>query len=391
MKQQTIWIMTGESSGDFYGAEIAKAIFKQRPGTIICGMGSHHMRDAGVDLFVDSSELGVMGFIEVFALLGTFVRLYFDCIRRAKEERPDIVLMIDYPGFNMRLGKQLAKLGIPVVWYISPQVWAWRKSNIPKFAAFCKRMMVIFPFEPDVWKNSGLDVIFTGHPLIEIVKQRTDSTLQRDPNRLLILPGSRHGETSRLLVPFLQTALILHRRHPALKFAIATPREKVFNDVQAIVAEFRKNHPELNELTLEISCHDTARQQQLCIAGLAASGTVTVESAIADLPLVSAYRLNPVTFVLAVILIRKLFRNAFTMVNIILNRKTFEEFLQMQVRPQALANAVDRILPGGSRREEVMRDMAELRRELTCGSESATVNAANALLEVLDKTTTSPA
>ena len=380
-----VWIMSGESSGDLYGARIAQEVMKQCPGAVVRGMGGHRMREAGVDLFVDSSELGVVGFIEVLEKIGTFIRIFFQCIELAKKERPDVVMVIDNPGFNIRLAKQLWKLGIPVVWFVSPQVWVWRKSNIPRIAKYCRKLVVIFPFEEEVWAGSGLETHFGGHPLIEIVRERTDPALKRDPNHVLILPGSRGSETSRLLEPFLKTVLILHKRHPELYFTISLPREKTYQDVLKGLDEFTRKHPEMQDVRIEVKCGDTPRAVQVCTAGLAASGTVTVECAIAGLPLVVAYRLNYITFIFAILIIRKLFRNAFTMVDIILNRKAFEEFLQFQVRPAVLAAAMERILPGGSRRAEVERDMEELRRMLAPGSENATANAARYLLSTIER------
>lgn len=384
-RSRVVWIMAGESSGDLYGAKIAEELKRREPGIVVRGMGGVKMKEAGVDCFIDSSELGVVGLFEVLASIGTFIRLLFDCVRRARKERPDVVLMVDYPGFNIRLAKRLWKLGIPVVWYISPQVWAWRKSNIPKYARYCRKMIVIFPFEPEVWAGSGLDVEFAGHPLIEVVRERTDPAIRRDPDKLLMMPGSRKSETSRLLFPFLETALLLKRRHPEMKFEIAAPRERTWKNVMDGIEAFAEKRPEIRDLNLEVLCGQTARAMQECGTGLAASGTVTVESAIAGLPLVVAYRLHPLTFLLARLIIRKLFRNAFTMVNIILNRTVFEEFLQFQVVPADLADAVERILPGGPRRKQVEADMEEMKRELSCGSENAASNAARMILETIPK------
>lgn len=306
-------------------------------------------------------------------------------IREAKAKRPDVVLMVDYPGFNIRFAKRLWKMNIPVVWYISPQVWVWRKSNIPKYATYCKKLIVIFPFEPEVWKDSGLDTEFAGHPLMEVVQSRWNPEIQRDPDRILVLPGSRGSETSRLVEPFMHTVCILKQRNPRLKFAIAVPRQRTYDDVVMRIRQFREKNPDLVLPEIDISIGTTARWMQEASAGLAASGTVTVESAISDLPLVVAYRLNPLTFLLGRIIIRKLFRGFFTMVNIILDKKVFEEFLQKEVVPSRLADAVEAILPGGPRREDVMTDMQKMREALSCGAENATYNAARIILEVVEK------
>lgn len=383
-KDTLIWIMAGESSGDLYGARIASELRRISPGVRIAGMGGVEMRKAGVDILVDSSELGVVGLIEVLGNLFTFIRILLFFTREAARQRPDAVVMVDYPGFNIRFAKRLWKLGIPVIWYISPQVWVWRKSNIPKLAKYCRKLLVIFPFEPEVWKGSGLDTEFAGHPLVEIVRERTDPSIRRDPERILLLPGSRKSETSRLMESFLETALLLQQRHPNLKFAISAPRKKTYEDILSLRDQFLRKHPGTVLPKMEISWGQTARWMQEASCGLAASGTVTVESAIAGLPLVVAYRLNPLTFLLARCIIGKLFRGFFTMVNIILNRKVFEEFLQFQVTPENLADAVERILPGGSRRLEVEKDMLEMTNALSCGSENATSRSAALILKTIE-------
>ena len=153
-----IWLIAGESSGDLYGAKLAEDLKRLAPETEIAGMGGARMRNAGVRLLVDSTELGVVGIIEVVGILFKILSILRFLVKKAEEERPDAVVLIDYPGFNIRFAKQLKKRGIPVIWYISPQVWVWRKSNIPKLASYCTKMMVIFPFETEVYRGSGLDV-----------------------------------------------------------------------------------------------------------------------------------------------------------------------------------------------------------------------------------------
>ncbi|MBP5183144.1 MAG: lipid-A-disaccharide synthase, partial [Lentisphaeria bacterium] len=262
-KSPLVWIIAGEASGDLYGAQLARDIREKDPSSSIAGMGGVKMREAGVDILVDSSELGVIGVVEVLGMLFRFISIMRFLVRKAKEDRPDVVVLIDYPGFNIRLARRLSKAGIKVLWYISPQVWAWRKSNISKLARYCRKLICIFPFEVDVYEGSGLEVEFVGHPLLEVVEKRRDESITRDKNLFLLLPGSRRSETKRLLYPMLEAAELLHEKHPEMRFVISTPREKVLSDVEKDLAEYRKKHPSF-DLPLAVECGKTAFYMQKC-------------------------------------------------------------------------------------------------------------------------------
>lgn len=380
-KAYKVWIFAGEASGDIYGARLANEIRRHMAGReiTIAGMCGPEMKKAGVEVLVDSSELGVVGLFEIGMMIFKFIKIFRYLEKLALSEKPDVVILVDYPGFNIRFAKSMYKKNIPVIWYISPQVWAWRKSNIPKLATFCKKMFLIFPFEPDVYKGTGLETVFVGHPLVEIVKERTDPALKRDENLLLLLPGSRTGEVTRLLVPMLEAATLLKKRKPALKFALSAPSLKIFNIANDIYHKFKVEHSDAPEI--EITNGKTSYWMQIASTGIAASGTVTVECAIAGLPLVVAYKLNPMTFLLARIVIKRLFRGFFTMVNIIGNKRIFEEFLQDEVRGNILADAAEKILPDGCRRKEVETDIKNVVNSLTVDSAGASRKAA---LECLD-------
>jgi lipid-A-disaccharide synthase len=377
--QRTVWIIAGETSGDLYGAWLARELRALSPGIRIVGMGAAEMRAAGVEILVDSTELGVVGAVEIVSQIGTFIRIFLGMVARAVRERPAAVVLIDYPGFNIRFARKMHEHGIPVIWYISPQVWAWRKSNIPKLAKYCRKMLLIFPFEPETYAGTGLDAEFVGHPLVDLVRNRADSGLVRDPNLVLLLPGSRRSEIHRLLRPMLDAATELSRRHPELRFVIAAPREKIRREIEATLQGFCESG---TAPKIEIDCGRTGYWMQVASTGLAASGTVTVECAIAGLPLVSIYRLNPITYFGAGLVIT-LFRGFFTMVNIIADRMVFEEYVQDFVRADHLVPAVERILPGGERREQVLRDMAFVTQHLTGGRENVCRNAAVACLRLL--------
>jgi lipid-A-disaccharide synthase len=384
--KKKIWIFAGEASGDTYGAHLAESLRKLAYDSgeeiDIAGMGADKMKAAGVDIMVDSSELGVMGFIEVMKIIFTIIKVFLFLRKKALQERPDAVVLIDYPGFNLLFAKEMHKHNIPVIWYVSPHIWSWGKHRIHKLAKYCEKMLVIFPFETEVYSKVDLDTEFVGHPLVDLMKEKRDESIERDPNTLVLLPGSRSMEISRLLKPMLETAVEMKKRHPALKFAISAPREKVYKQCSEIYQKFRRSNPDAPEM--ELTCGKTSYWQQKAGTGLAASGTVTVECAIAGLPLVVAYKMNTITILLASLFIR-LYRGFFTMVNVIADKEVFEEFLQWHVTFRNMADALERILPYGKRRKEVEEDMREVVEALSDERITATDHAAQACLRFLQK------
>ena len=380
--KKKIWIISGEESGDIYGAKLIDELRsispKNEPNISI--MGGKRMAATGAEVMVDATELGVVGIMEVLGILFTIVGIFRRLIKRAKAERPDCVVLIDYPGFNLRLAKQLHKLKIPIVWYISPQVWAWKKGRKWKLAKYCTKMLVIFPFETEVYKETSLETEFVGHPLVEVVRDRKDPNIQHDKNLVLLLPGSRSNEINRLFVPMLETAVELHKRRPELKFTVAAPRQSVYNRLKEIKQDFceARNKSSLPEIT--ITSGETSLWMQKAATGLAASGTVTVECAIAGLPLTVAYKLNPLTYWIARMLVNL---DYFTMVNIIADKRVYEEFLQGDVNATILSDAVAKILPGGERRKEVEQDIKNVVKSLSPQKNSPSRRAAEAVIAVV--------
>ncbi len=375
-KPHTVWIFAGESSGDLYGARLARELLRQASGLRLRGMGSHAMREAGVDLIVDSSELGVVGLVEVFKHIFTFYRIFHDLVRRAAAERPDAIVLIDYPGFNLRFAKQMKTLGIPVVYYISPQVWAWGRRRIPEIARTVRRMLVIFPFEPEVYAGTSLDVRFTGHPLLEILAEKRSPALARDPHTILLLPGSRVSEIDRLLPDVARTAAALRERHPERRFILAAPNPRIADLCRERLGALG---PAVAAASIEVVVGETQRWMQKAAVGLAASGTVTMEAAILGLPLVVVYRVNAITYWLGRMVVKL---PHFTIVNLVAKRLVFEEFLQGNVTARVLAPALERILPGGERHAEVEAGMRDAVASLG-EARPASANAAAAVLELI--------
>ncbi len=388
-QKKKIWIISGEESGDIYGARLIEELRKISPENKpdISIMGGRRMAATDAEVMVDATELGVVGIMEVLGIIFTMIGIFRRLVKRAKSagERPDCVVLVDYPGFNIRFAKQMHKLNIPVVWYISPQIWAWKKYRLKKLVKYCSKMLVIFPFEAEVYEGTGLETEFVGHPLVEVVQGRQDPNIQRDKNLILLLPGSRSNEINRLFVPMLETAVELHGKHPELKFTVAAPREKVYEKLKEIYqkfCEFRKND-DLPEIS--ITSGETELWMQRAGTGLAASGTVTVECAIAGLPLTVAYRLNVLTYWIARMLVDLPF---FTMVNIIADKKVYDEFLQGDVNAITLSESVEKILPDGERRAEVEKEIKEVVDSLSVKSGNASRKSAEAVISVLNSSST---
>ena len=392
-KNYNIWIFAGETSGDRYGAKLAESLKKTHPydDISIGGMGGVAMKEAGVDILVDSTELGVVGLVEILKHIGLFIRIFLKLLKKAKKDRPDAVILINYPGFNLMFARQMYKIGIPVIWYVSPHVWVWGKRRIPKLAKYCSKMLLIFPFEIDVFKHTKLDTEFVGHPLVDFVNEKLDSSITRNPDDFLLLPGSRSAEIERILWTMLETAVLLKNKHPNLNMKISAARPTIEKRIREIVAEFNSKNP--NSPDFDIIPQSTKLLQE-CGTTLSKSGTVTVECAIVGLPAVIFYKLNPLTFFLvrcwkrccnAAELRKKLFRDSIVMPNIIANKHVYEEFLQEEASPENLAKAVEKILPpNGTRRQEVLDEIKNIaENKLTYGKDDASINAANAVIRTL--------
>ncbi len=373
-----LWIFAGEESGDIYGGMLAKELYNEDSSLKLSGMGGRYMKEAKVDIIIDSSELGVMGFIEVLKHYSQFKKIFKFLKTKAIKEKPNAIIMIDYPGFNLRFAKDIFIYKIPVIWYISPQVWAWKKNRIYKLAKYCKKLFVLFPFEVDIYQNTALDVSFIGHPLVEIVNKRKIANIKRDENLILLLPGSRINEINKLLPEMLKTTAILKKENPQFKFVLCSPRDKIFKKVK----EIYKYEKSINEdiPKIEVINGNTGEWMQKASAGLATSGTVTVECAIAGLPLVVAYKANPITIFLAKFLVKIKF---FTMMNIVMNKEIFKEFLQNEVKANILAQELIKVLPNGNRRNSVIQNMSDFVKIISGQNSSPTKQIAKEICSIL--------
>lgn len=354
-----IMISVGEASGDLHGASVASALKTIKPEAEIFGMGGAAMQKAGVEIVYDIADLGVIGLVEVIRNLPKLLRLRAMLKNIMLERRPDVLVVIDYPGFNMRLAKIAKQLGIPVVFYISPSVWAWGAGRAKEVADLAARVAAIFPFEAEAYRKAGAKVAFVGHPLLDIVKQdksraelRSEYDVAADDTVVLLLPGSRKQEIEKLLPPMLEAARNLKQRDERYRFflplASTIPRAMVTEQIAAYGVD------------VTLTDGHTYDLMKMADSAVAASGTVTLEAALLGLPTVVIYKVAALTYWLG----KKLVRIPhISLPNIVAGRKVIPELLQEQACGAVIASEINTMLEP----EEKLRlaaDMAEIRRKL---------------------------
>ena len=358
MMMKKVMIVAGEMSGDQHAARLISDLRAARGDVEIFGIGGEALRREGVRIVVDAREMAVVGFFEVLMRYWFFWRVFNRMVDLLGAEKPDALLLVDYPGFNLRLAKKAHALGIPVLYYISPQVWAWHKSRIPAMAKILDLLIVIFPFEVDVFKDTGLKTVFVGHPLVESVKRTLAKPSAELPwpaggRRVAILPGSRRQEIERILPSMLDTAKELHRRDPTTTFLIAAASEESAKLIEAqLAARSPAERTGIGVVTGQM--REVARQAR---AAMVCSGTATVETALLKCPMIVVYRAAPLTYWLG----RKLIQVKWLgMVNLVANRTLCPEFIQQDARPAAMADALEPLIADTPARQTQLDGLGEV-------------------------------
>lgn len=360
-----IMISVGEASGDLHGASVANALKLACPDVKLFGMGGQAMRQAGVDIVYDIADLGVIGFVEVVKNLPRLFKLRDRLAEIMERERPDALVIVDYPDFNMRLAKIAKQKGIPVVSYISPSVWAWRKGRAKGVAETVEKVAAIFPFEADVYREAGANVTYVGHPLVDIVKPTMEKAdayrhFGADPAKpvVLLMPGSRKQEIIGLLPDMLGAVE---------KIVTKIPECQIFLPVASTISR-EMLHNIINNYKVSVKLTEGNNYDLMNIAdvGIAASGTVTLEAALMELPTVIVYRLATLTYLLGKLLVKI---PHISLPNIIAGREIVPELLQGDVNADTIARNTLEILLNNGMRAEIHRDLHEVKSKLgECGA-----------------------
>lgn len=370
-----ILISAGEASGDVHAAAVTKALKRIDPSCEVFGMGGDCLREAGGEVLFDIKEHGVMGFIEVVKKLPALFKLRSDFGRVMDERRPDCLVTVDYPGFNMKLAKLAKDKGIPVVSYIPPSAWAWNKGRASKVAKLVTKIASIFPFEYDVYKEAGADVEFVGHPLIDIVKpeldrkQALDFVGKQSGRRLiLLLPGSRLMEIQKMLPTLLDAAKLISEKEPDIDFAM--PR------ASTIPKEMLEGMIEKSSLKVKIVEGHIYDVMSVADLALATSGTVTLEAALCGLGCVIVYKTSPIS---AFIARRVINIPDIGLPNIVAGRHILPELLQEDFTPEKTAQEALHLLEP-ERNAQMKQDLEYVRERL--GAPGAVNRVAELVLRV---------
>jgi len=355
-----VMMLAGEASGDAHAAEVVERLRELEPAIRVSGMGSERMKAAGVEVFFDSASIAVVGIVEVLRHWGEIKQAMNIVKNRMEQQRPDLLVLVDYPEFNLKMARHAKSLGIPVLFYISPQVWAWRPKRIRKIGAAIDHMAVLFQFEEGFYRKAGIPVTFVGHPLVDKVRIEADAESERQrlgipaEARLVgLFPGSRRSEIERLLPLLLDSAEELHRRHPDLHFLLPVAETL---DREAIEASCRSRG-----LPLTLTSDRLYDVINACDAIASCSGTVTLEIALLETPLCIVYRMSWLSWQ---IMRRLITIDHIGLANIVGAGGAVRELLQDQATPANIADEIERLLEDQSYREGVIEGLRKVRRNL---------------------------
>ncbi|MEK6727800.1 MAG: lipid-A-disaccharide synthase [Candidatus Omnitrophota bacterium] len=375
MAQKNIIIICGEASGDLNAAIIAKEILKINRDIKIYAVGGELLRNAGVQILYDIKELSVMGLFDVLKKLPKFFALKKFLLEKIKETKPHAVIFVDFSGFNLRFAKEINNT-IPTIYYISPQVWASRQGRIKTLRKYISKIIVLFRFEEEFYKRQGIDVDFTGHPLLDIVKPTMDKKellsglkFLESKTTIALLPGSRKQEIIKILPVMLKTAQIIGKRIDA-QFVIAKSPNVGWDIYNRIIKKF--------SLDLKVVEGKTYDCLNISAFALVASGTATLETAIMQKPFVIIYKMGLLNY----LLYRPQVKIPYIgMVNIIAKRKVVPEFIQLKASPKRISAEVLRILKNQSELEEMKNNLGLVKSSL--GETGAGLRAAQIIINFL--------
>lgn len=355
-------MVAGEASGDMYGAEVARCLFRKFPGCRIYGLGGQRMREAGVQMESDIRHTAVVGPFEAIGYLGTLYKVFRSLAEHIETEPPTVAILIDFPDFNLRLAKRLKDAGSPVIYYISPQVWAWREGRVNQIRNLVNKMLVIFPFEEEIYRRAGVDVEFVGHPLMDMVratksKEEFCKKHKLDPRQPIValLPGSRRKEVRYILPTLCKAAERIAVQKPETQFVLPM--------ASGLDRQFIEHIIQPRPIT--IVANETYNAIRYSRAAIVASGTATLETALLGTPEVIVYRISGATWFLGKFLLKV---RLFGIVNIILGEEVVPELFQDKMTADEVSKTAIRLMDDVWLQSRIRGNYEKLRRQLGTGN-----------------------
>ena len=353
-------MVAGEASADLHGSNLVKAMKASCPGVAFYGIGGTNMKQAGVKILVSSSDMAVVGLTEVLQRLHTIFRAANKLKATLKAHHPDLLILIDYPEFNLYMARIARRLQIPVLYYISPQVWAWRRGRVKKIAKRVDRMAVILPFEEQFYRKRGVTVDYVGHPLLDAFESKVQSPKSKVQSPAVgLLPGSRREEIRNMLPIMIRSAEILKIRYPDLLCLLPLAK--------TIEPEFIDSFIKKSSLNIEVHQGDIYEVLGRCHIALVTSGTATLDTAIMAVPMVIVYKVTPLSYRIGKILIKTSFIG---LANLVAGERVVPELIQDEVTPERLADEALMLIENEHVREKMITKLHGVRKRLGEGGAS---------------------
>ena len=375
---KTIYFVAGEVSGDNHGAALMRSLREVDIDLRFTGRGGPQMRAIAGEKFTDwLNDAAVLGLWEVIKKYGYFREKFHETLDEIGKSKPDGVLLIDYPGFNLRLARALRKRSAKgkIIYYISPQVWAWNRGRIKKMARFLDLMLCIFPFEADLYNKSGLRTLFVGHPMVERLRARKID-IERDPNLIGLFPGSRPREVRKIFPILVETACELSEQKPSLHFEIAAASEPLAAEIFRTLTDAR-----MSQELFQVVTGETAATMQRASFGIIASGSATLEAAYFRLPFVLVYKVAWPTYLAARLVVNVKYLG---MPNVLADKEVAPEFIQHRARPGIIAKTVFQLINNPNARDRMISEFDRIVAKL--GEGGASEKAARAIVKELSAT-----
>jgi lipid-A-disaccharide synthase len=374
---EEILIVAGEASADLHAARVLEELRRLRPGITAFGVGGPRLREAGLEALYPAEDISVMGLVEVLPRIPRILAILSGLARAAEARRPKVALLVDLPDFNLRLATRLKRLGVKVVYYISPTIWAWRRGRAFKIARVVDRMLCILPFEPKAYEGTGVSARFVGHPFAErpapgtVGQYRGALGLPLDRLTVALVPGSRRSEVARLLPPMLEAAERLRARHADVQFVV--PVAPTLD--RAALAPHLARHPGLAVTLVDGRTDEVVGASD---AALVKSGTATLEAGLMLRPMVVIYKFSWLSYLVARLLVRLTW---FSLVNLLVGRAVVPELLQGAASPERMVAELEAVLAEGPARQAQLDGLREVRASL--GEPGAPERVAREVAEVL--------